>query len=64
MAVSVPGRAEPLKSLPRFTLVIFPLWISLALWADEKRRSRAILLILPLLLAGWSFLFTGWYWAG
>jgi hypothetical protein len=63
MAVSAPAHTEPLKSLPRFTLVIFPLWISLALWANEKRRLRAILAVSPLLLVGWTFLFTGWYWA-
>lgn len=64
MAVSVPAHGEPLKSLPRFTLVVFPLWISLALWANEKRRLRAIAVTLPLLSAGSAFLFAGWYWAG
>ena len=65
MVVSVPAHGEPLKSLPRFTLVIFPLWISLALWANEKqRRLRAVLAVSPVLLAASAFLFTGWYWAG
>jgi hypothetical protein len=62
-AVSVPAHGEPLKSLPRFTLVIFPLWISLALWADSRRRLRALSAVLPVLLAAWTFLFVGWYWA-
>ena len=62
-AVSVPAHGEPLKSLPRFTLVIFPLWVSLAIWAHDRRRLRVIFALSPLLLIAWTFLFVGWYWA-
>jgi hypothetical protein len=63
LAVSVPTPWEPLRSLPRFTLVIFPLWIALALWATERRLVRAVLLVCAPLVAFWTVLFTSWTWA-
>ena len=63
MAVSDPARGEPLKSLPRFTLVIFPLWITLALWATGRRRVGMVLAVCAPLLVIWTFLFTSWRWA-
>ena len=62
MAVSVPASNEPLKSLPRFTLVMFPLWIALALWATEKRRVRAVIVVSAPLLALSTYLFVAWSW--
>jgi hypothetical protein len=35
---SAPKPTEPLMSLPRFILVLFPLWMSLALWLDKRGR--------------------------
>lgn len=35
---SAPKSTEPLMSLPRFILVLFPLWMSLALWLDKRGR--------------------------
>jgi hypothetical protein len=49
-----------LKSLPRFTLLMFPLWIALALWATERRRVREVIAISAPLLAIVSFMFVGW----
>jgi hypothetical protein len=63
MTVSVPAAGEPLKSLPRFTLVVFPLWIALALWATEKNRVRAVLVVCAPLIVLWTYLFTSWSWA-
>ena len=60
LAVSVPTPKDPLKSLPRFTLVLFPLWIALAIWATEHRRIRTVLIVCAPLIALWSFLFTSW----
>ena len=62
MAVSVPASNEPLKSLPRFTLVMFPLWIALALWATEHRRVRMVIAVSAPLLALSSILFVAWAW--
>jgi hypothetical protein len=62
MAASVPAGGEPLKSLPRFTLVMFPLWIALALWATERQRVRQVIAVCAPLLALITFLFVGWIW--
>jgi hypothetical protein len=37
--ISAPKATEPLESLPRFILVLFPLWMSLALWLEKRGRS-------------------------
>jgi len=63
LAVSAPTTGEPLRSLPRFSLVIFPLWISLALWATERRRVRVVVAACAPLVVLWSVLFTSWTWA-
>ncbi len=62
MAVSVPATNEPLKSFPRFTLVMFPLWIALALWATERRLVRTVIAALGPLLALYAYLFVSWSW--
>jgi hypothetical protein len=62
-AVSAPTATEPLRSLPRFTLVIVPLWIALALWATERRRVTAVLCACAPLVVLWTVLFTAWTWA-
>ena len=63
LAVSAPSSVEPLRSLPRFTLVLFPLWIALALWATERHRVRAMIFICAPLLVFWTYLFVSWTWA-
>jgi hypothetical protein len=60
LPLSVPALDEPLKSLPRFMLVLFPLWIALALWARERGRVRGVLVVMGTLLAVSSALFTTW----
>ena len=63
LAASVPTPGEPLRSLPRFTLVIFPLWIALGLWATERRRVSMVLAACAPLVVLWTALFTSWTWA-
>lgn len=62
LPLSVPALDEPLKSLPRFMAVIFPLWIALALWAgeEEPRRMRRVLTGFGALLVVFAGLFTTW----
>ena len=50
-------------ALARFTLVIFPLWIALALWATERRRVSVVLCACAPLVVVWTILFTSWTWA-
>lgn len=63
MTASVPAKGEPLRSLPRFSLVIFPLWIALGIWATDKGRVRAVIAVCAPLIAVWTYWFTGWLWA-
>jgi Mannosyltransferase (PIG-V) len=63
LPLSVPALDEPLRSLPRFMLVLFPLWIALALWARERERVRRILIAMGSLLVLSSALFTTWVYA-
>ncbi len=63
LAVSAPTAGEPLRSLPRFTITIFPLWIALAQWARQRGRTRAVVLACAPLVALWSGLFVSWTWA-
>lgn len=60
LPLSVPATDEPLKSFPRFLLVLFPLWIALALWADERGRMREVLVGCAGGLVVFSALFTTW----
>jgi hypothetical protein len=45
LPLSYPVDGEPLQSFPRYIVVLFPLFIWLALWTDRGRRY-------PLVLAG------------
>ncbi len=40
--VSAPKASEPLVSLPRYILVLFPLQMWLAVWLDERRGRAAV----------------------
>ena len=60
LPLSVPALDEPLKSLPRFMLVLFPLWITLALWAQERGRLREVLMSAGSLLVLSTALFATW----
>ena len=63
LAVSFPVATEPLTSLPRYLVVVFPLPMALALWLARHPRLR-----LPVLgasavsLAGFTELFATWHW--
>jgi len=63
IALSAPSTREPLKSLPRFTLVLFPLWIALGLWATQRRMVRQVVAICAPLLVAWTYMFVSWTWA-
>lgn len=63
LAVSAPSPGEPLRSLPRFTIVIFPLWIALAQWATQRGRTRAVIAACAPFVVLWSALFVSWTWA-
>jgi Mannosyltransferase (PIG-V) len=63
LPLSMPATSEPLKSLPRFMMVLFPLWIALALWARERGWTRQVIAGMGVLLAVSTALFTTWVYA-
>jgi Mannosyltransferase (PIG-V) len=64
VAISYPAAEDPLLSLPRFLLVLFPLGIWLAAWLTEHPRLRLPLLMLSaLLMAFFVARFATWSWA-
>ena len=63
LPLSWPVEPQPLMSLPRFLLVLFPLAIAVAAWAEEGRRRGPVLLALGVVgLAVYSGIFATWHW--
>jgi Mannosyltransferase (PIG-V) len=63
LALSYPVTAQPLMSLPRFLVVLFPLNIWAALWLAERPRLRQPALVLSgTLLAFFLAQFATWHW--
>jgi hypothetical protein len=61
--LSLPTRLEPLQSMPRYILVIFPVFIGWAILIDRRRIGRASLLaVSTALLAMFSGLWAMWAW--
>jgi hypothetical protein len=62
-ALSYPTLAEPLQSLPRYVLVIFPVFIGWGAWLGERPpAAQPVIASSALLLAGFSALWAMWAW--
>jgi len=58
-----PSRVLPLYSMPRFLLVLFPLFVALALPLEARPRLRSAVLIASAALQGlFTVRFALWYW--
>lgn len=57
-----PVAGQPLKSLDRYVLTIFPLWMAAGAWLSERRLVRPVVLVSAAMLAFWSFQFATWAW--
>jgi hypothetical protein len=63
LPLSWPVEPQPLMSLPRFLLVLFPLAIAVAIWAQEGRRRGPLLLGASAVgLAIYTGIFATWHW--
>ncbi|MDE3069172.1 MAG: hypothetical protein KGJ43_00395 [Acidobacteriota bacterium] len=63
LPVSYPVRSEPLMSLPRFLLVLFPMSMWAAAWlAGRRRTSVATLALSALALVFFTGAFATWHW--
>lgn len=64
VAISYPAKGDPLLSLPRFLVVLFPLGMWLAVWLTEHPRLRLPYLVLSaLVMAVFVARFATWRWA-
>jgi len=63
LPLSYPVGPQPLMSLPRFVVVLFPLMIWLALWMTGRVwRERLVLAACTLGLAVYTAIFATWHW--
>jgi hypothetical protein len=63
LPLSYPVTAQPLMSLPRFLVVLFPLSIWLGAWLTEHPRAqRPALVVSGLLMAFFVAQFATWHW--
>jgi hypothetical protein len=63
LPLSYPVRAQPLMSLPRFLVVLFPLAMWLAAWlAVRPRAQRPALVVSASLMALFAAQFATWHW--
>jgi hypothetical protein len=63
LPLSYPVRAQPLMSLPRFLVVLFPLAMWLAAWlAVRPRAQRPALVVSAALMALFAAQFATWHW--
>jgi len=63
LPLSTPVASEPLMSLPRFEVVLFPLTIWAALWLAPRRRLAIATLAFSALLMGlFVAQFSTWHW--
>jgi hypothetical protein len=63
LPLSYPVTAQPLMSLPRFLLVLFPLFIWLAAWLVERPRlQRPALVLSATLMVVFLAQFATWHW--
>jgi Mannosyltransferase (PIG-V) len=62
ICISSPVAGQPLKSLDRYVLVIFPLWMAAGAWVAQRRLTRAAVILSGALLAFYTYQFTTWAW--
>ncbi len=62
LSILVPLSTSSLMSMPRFALVLFPMFVILALWGGRSWVNSAIVAFSLPLLGLFTVLFANWYW--
>jgi len=62
LSILMPLCTSSLMSMPRFALVLFPMFAILALWGGRPRINNAIVALTLPLLGLFTVLFADWYW--
>ncbi len=62
LSILVPMSTSSLMSMPRFALVLFPMFVIFALWGRRPSVNNAIVALSLPLLGLFTVLFADWYW--
>ena len=62
LPLSTPVDGEPIGGFPRYMSVVFPLFMWLALWADERGASTRVVAVSATLLGAFAAQFATWQW--
>jgi hypothetical protein len=62
LPLSFPVASQPLMSLPRFLVVLFPIFMWLALVCEERRLTERLAAASAVVLGLFVTQFAGWYW--
>jgi len=62
LSILMPLCTSSLMSMPRFALVLFPMFAIMALWGGRARVNNAIVALSLPLLGLFTVLFADWYW--
>jgi hypothetical protein len=62
LPLTFPVEPQPLMSLPRFLAVLFPIFMWLALWSEERRATARVAAVSALGLGLFTTQFATWHW--
>jgi hypothetical protein len=62
LPLSTPVKPQPLMSLPRFLAVLFPLFMWLAVWCEERRATDRVAAVSAIGLGLFTAQFASWHW--
>ena len=62
LPLTFPVGPQPLMSLPRFLAVLFPIFMWLALWSEERRATARVAAVSALGLGLFTAQFASWHW--
>jgi hypothetical protein len=62
LSILIPMSTSSLMSMPRFALVLFPMFVVLALWGARPSVNNAIVALSLPILGLYTVLFADWYW--
>jgi hypothetical protein len=62
LPLTFPVKPQPLMSLPRFLAVLFPIFMWLALWSEERRATARVAAVSAIGLGLFTAQFASWHW--
>jgi Mannosyltransferase (PIG-V) len=62
LPLSFPVKPQPLMSLPRFLAVLFPIFMWLAVWSEDRRATARVAAVSALGLGLFTAQFASWHW--